>query len=86
MGSETYEVMQARLTKAFDLVCDHGDWKRPIDALVFDMDLDAVGLTVEDVREAVIHFTATVPVVRHPSFACWRFTAIGYRAGPAGDH
>ncbi len=87
MAKETYEQMQARLTKAFDLVCNKEDWRAEIQTFVSDPVLAAAGVSIEEVREAVIHFTATVP-----SFSrFWEgeggywVTAIGYRNGPAGS-
>lgn len=53
------------------------DWKAPIDAFIPE------GTSVDAVRDAVIHFTATVPTFTKLSFG-WHVQAQGYRAGPAG--
>jgi hypothetical protein len=61
----------------FRLVADKHDWKAPIDAFVpATIDLDAV-------RDAVVHFTATMPDFTLTRDG-WRVQAAGYRRGPAG--
>ena len=102
----------AKLARAFDLISPapnpelcalygltgvRGDWKDPIWALVMDAELVAADVTIADVEEAIIHYTATVPrVSREVIKGTLRVTYVdglpgymvqadGYRAGPAGD-
>jgi hypothetical protein len=70
-------------------------WRDRIATLVPQERLDAAGVTIDDVRESVIHFTATEPTItahtigqvgiRHyhgrPGYLV---LAEGYRRGPAG--
>jgi len=80
MKTYTQEELQAAFTK----VQDKEHWKNPINAVV-----DA-SENLHLIREAVIHFTATVPtfdilkVTEEGTKVAVR--AIGYQAGPAGDH
>jgi hypothetical protein len=79
--------------RAFEMV-DPGkrglDWRSPINAFVTVAELEAAGLGIEDVKEAVAFFTATeATATRHDlrnvwGPDCWHVTALGYRAGPAG--
>jgi hypothetical protein len=63
----------------FAKVANPKDWKAPIDGYVpAKADLDAV-------TDAVVHFTGTVPTFTMTRFG-WKVEAIGYRAGPCGDH
>lgn len=81
------------LAAAFDLVADAKDWRAPIRAFVTAAQLDESGLTLNNVIEAVTHYTATGARV-HPIAKGERHelgegpgyvvTAKGYRAGPAG--
>lgn len=83
---ERLNAYRGRLEKAFALVSDPHDWKAPIRAVVLVEDLDAAGLTVDDVTESVAFYTATdasVTVLVKPTGAVY-VTALGYRAGPAG--
>ena len=102
----------AKLARAFDLISpapnpelcalygltgSRGDWKDPIFALVTDDELTAAEVTISDVEEAIIHYTATVPRVTRERIkgtlrisyvdGCsgYMVQAEGYRAGPAGD-
>ncbi len=74
---------QEQLVAAFDKVADKKHWKNPVDAVI-----DA-SENLHLIREAVIHFTATVPtfdilkVTEEGTKVAVR--AIGYYAGPAGD-
>lgn len=73
-------------------------WKDPIGALVTDDDLAQASVTIDHVREAVVYFTATVPVITREAIGGtslvhhlqprpgWFVRATGYRRGPAGDH
>lgn len=73
-------------------------WKDAICALVTDEDMVVAGVTIEQVRDAVVFYTATVPRIDRHQIAGtpWaRFEtpkpgylvrADGYRMGPAGDH
>lgn len=72
-------------------------WKDRIGALVTDEDLAAADVTIDDVREAVEHFTATEAQVTRAQIEgrAWvhflearpgyMVQAVGYNAGPAGD-
>jgi hypothetical protein len=104
---------QDKLGTAFDLVTPapnaavmalygvkslRGDWKDRIHAIVTDDDLAAAGVTIADVEEAVIHYTATIARVTRERIKGttlvtyldvvpgYLVMADGYRAGPAGDH
>jgi hypothetical protein len=59
-------------------------WKDAIDAHVDPDRLAYTGLSLADVREAVIHFTGTVPTVRETATG-YHVRAVGYRNGPCGD-
>jgi len=83
--TESYDAMQARLTRAFNLVKPATHWKDRIDAVVDTATLVAIGSDMSELREAVIHFTATTPTMRHIAGGLIRVEADGYRAGPAGD-
>jgi hypothetical protein len=83
--ANNYDVEQAELTAAFDLVEPSTHWKDPIDAVV------PATADLELIQEAVIHFTATTPTFTRcpsgdPTDCRIRVQADGYRAGPAGDH
>lgn len=109
---EGYEAMQKRLTGLFDAVLQPGQhWKDPINATLsagafeglvgfLPAKAELVGFNTEAaegaLREAIVHFTATVPtftylragkvVARGQMYDAVRVNAKGYRAGPAGDH
>jgi hypothetical protein len=85
MAAETYEAMQARLTKVFEMVEAKTHWKDPIDRTMDAAMFEAAGGEAA-FREAVTHFTATVPKFTYYPEGVVRVTAKGYRAGPAGDH
>ena len=70
---------QENLKKAFNKVCNPDDWKAPINAVILKKDLELT-------REAIIHFTATVPRVNEINATHAQVIASGYRMGPAGDH
>ena len=76
---------QAELLKfAFNQICCQADWKAPIDAVV-PWDLANV------YGKAIAHMTGTEPIYGAQHFddrgaVVVRITAIGYRAGPCGDH
>lgn len=81
------------LSKAFDLIDPSKlnprpgvSWRDPIHAYVTARTLAHYGVTLDDVREAVVHFTATEATVTEPGTDIYLITAAGYRAGPAGDH
>ena len=79
-----YDELQTKMTKAFALVQPKTHWKDPIDTFVSDVALGAIG--VDAIREAVIHFTGTVPsITRSPSDQGYYVRALGYRTGPCGD-
>lgn len=83
-GVERIDPDQDKLRAAFDLVADPVDWKGPIDAVVTDDELEAFDLTADDVRDAVVHYTAVVPYVQKARNGLL-VRCIGYRQGPAGD-
>ena len=78
---------QTQLDHAFEAVANPSDWRAPIDITLDVMGaLEAAGGWAV-VREAIQHFTATVPTIVYGLGArSARIRAIGYRAGPAGDH
>lgn len=67
----------------FNLVCDLKDWRAPIDAVV-DLPSEEPAAFLNNLREAVIHYTATVPDFQGLPEGKVRVTATGYRNGPAG--
>lgn len=79
-------------------IAERFTWRERIAATVLEEDLDAAGLTLADVIEAVEFFTATSPTVEEANVAseAWvsfitprrgfLILADGYRLGPAGDH
>lgn len=74
-----YDRTHAELLRAFDLVADPDDWRAPIRAFCRAADVKAV-------QEAVTYFTATTATaVLIPFVGQFYITAVGYRAGPAGD-
>lgn len=75
-----------KLRQAFDLVAPKPDWKAPIDTFITDAQLAEAGVDLEAVREAVIHYTATVPTFSRVGFSPngVKVEAAGYHAGPAG--
>ena len=69
---------QDQLSDAFDLVAPKTHWKDPINAVV---KADAVLVVVAAIR----HFTGTDATISlYGAHAL--VTAMGYRAGPCGDH
>jgi len=70
---------QEQLDRAFDMVIPSTHWKDKINAVIsqpFDQNL---------IKEAVIHFTATVPTFTELKNGTVRVKALGYWNGPAGD-
>ena len=90
MGTvDDYTTHQQRMATAFNLVANETDWKQPIAALVSDKMLRTSGLSIENVAEAVMYFTATIAKVTAAGTSDgsgYFVTAVGYRDGPAGDH
>lgn len=75
---------EKEMHKAFDAIAPE-DWKAPITIELTTDEMDAIG-GWHTIREAIIHYTATTPVINmRPNFTN-HITADGYRAGPAGDH
>lgn len=76
-GEYTYE----QLEKAFDKVADPGDWKAPIYKRIMRSEVAITFAAVE-------FFTATMLIVTQdiPGRPDVTVQAMGYRAGPAGDH
>ena len=83
---DSYEKLNARMSKAFKIVSNPKDWKAPIDKVV---NLKEVEVDLPSILESIEFFTATV--------ANWtsswkgdenlvRIRAAGYRNGPAGDY
>lgn len=64
----------------FRLVQPASHWKDRIDAVL------PSGISLDQVRDAVVHFTGTVPSFTDLGNGTTRVTAAGYRAGPCGDH
>jgi hypothetical protein len=85
------EVNVERLKACFDLVKNADDWKAPISKSVSRVDLAVAGIGGTDeqvratIRDAVVHFTATVPYTADCGEDVY-VHSIGYRNGPAGDH
>jgi hypothetical protein len=88
---ETSNIRGDRLGRAFALVCPkawgRADWKEEIRAVLSDADLTAMGVTLADVSESVMHYTATALSIRETSTLkgerAYVVTAKGYRRGPA---
>lgn len=82
---------QNYMQKAFALVCPSawgkGDWEGAVSAVLTNADLAAVGVTLQDVVEAVLFMTATEATVRRSQMLngelAYIIQAAGYRAGPA---
>lgn len=80
--------LQPQREAIFKTVAASTHWKDPIDTVV------SVGESLDAIRDAIIHFTGTAPTFTPVSVSepnCTRLTgyrvqAIGYRAGPCGDH
>lgn len=68
---------EQRLSDCFDAVANPDDWRAPIDAIVEAVDLN-------DTIQAVIHYTASTPIIVDDGPGKYRLYAQGYRAGPAG--
>jgi hypothetical protein len=69
------------------------DWKDRIDfsgkTTTIAKVLKHFGVTLEEVLESIVYMTATMPKVTRRPLAdgeLLSITAMGYRAGPAGDH
>ncbi len=67
----------ARLQECFDNVAPADDWRGAINAIVPALD-------VLDTVKAIIHYTATAPIIVEHGPGTFRVVAAGYRAGPAG--
>jgi hypothetical protein len=76
--SEKINYTQEQLEQAFRKVQNSIYWKNPIDSFCFVNEMDVT-------REAIIHFTATVPNFRPMGNNLMRVSAKGYHLGPAGD-
>lgn len=74
---------QRQMEKAFSAVQPKTHWKDRIDATLTDAEASEAG-GLDTIREAIIHFTATVPTITR-GCGNFRFQADGYWAGPAGD-
>jgi hypothetical protein len=84
MTTETWIAEQNRLQpmreELFRLVANPVDWKAPIDTLV-PTKTDLAMLV-----DAIEFFTATKPIITYAGLDGFHVVAVGYRAGPAGDH
>ena len=89
---EGHTAEQAHMHRAFALVCPShwnvsGDWKDEVRAVITDADLEAVGVTLQDVAKSVSFFTATEsytqPLQTLKGETVYVVRAKGYRAGPA---
>lgn len=65
---------QSALARAFRMVEDHQNWKNPIDALV------GLGSDEQLIRDAVIHFTGSVPEIKRIRGGAIQVRAAGYYA------
>lgn len=65
---------QSELSKAFELVAPKENWKNPIDSLV------ETGADAELIRDAVVHFTGSVPNIITARSGRMRVQAAGYYA------
>ncbi len=67
------------LRLAFGAVCNPLDWKAPVDAIVpFE--------SASMYYDAIVFVTGTTPKSERVADGNMRLMAIGYRAGPCGDH
>jgi hypothetical protein len=67
------------LRLAFNAVCNPNDWKAPVDAIV---PFEAASMYYD----AIVFVTGTTPKSERTVDGNMRLMAIGYRAGPCGDH
>jgi len=77
-----------KMESAFALVTPNlrgAHWKDAVEATVSASQLEEAGVSLEDVEQSVIFFTATVPTLDEVEEGLWSVTADGYRMGPAGD-
>lgn len=83
-----------QLRKAFDIVALPNipgvcDWRDPINWVASESAMDAltssIGITLDDIVEAIQFYTATIPVVTRIG-GMISIKADGYRRGPAGDN
>jgi len=79
------EYTQKQLQVAFEMVQNENDWKAPIRKKIHVI---SPNLTIQCniIREAIIHFTSTVPTFTTLEGGGILVTATGYRDGPCGDH
>lgn len=76
---------QSRLKMVFELVANPADWKARINATIPTAKLVELGVTFEEIEDAIAHFTGTLPFVQSVAGVTYA-KAKGYRMGPAGDH
>jgi aminopeptidase-like protein len=74
---------EQHLRKSFDMVKSHVHWKEPIDAKVSLDEISRYRITIEDIKEAIEYYTATVPEVETIGRTL-KVKAKGYRLGPMG--
>ena len=72
-----------KLKKAFDLVAPKDNWKFPINVVVDDGTLEAQGLTLDDIAEAVPFFTGSVARITPVTYGCPKGTT-GYQIKARG--
>lgn len=80
---ESFGQLTVRLRPAFDAVTDPKDWRGPIDCVLSPERLEALGGQTT-IREAIVHYTSTLPRFELRSDGALRVIADGYRNGPAG--
>jgi hypothetical protein len=72
-----------QLSAAFDKVHDPCDWKAPIRTIISVSDPSELAAIIV----AIVFFTGTWPTCTNTNGAGgYHIEAIGYRAGPCGDH
>jgi hypothetical protein len=74
---------EKHLRKSFDMVKSSVHWKEPIDSKVSLDEMSRYRVTIEDIKEAVEYYTATIPEVEIIG-RLLKVKAKGYRLGPMG--
>jgi hypothetical protein len=70
---------QIKYQPLFELVEDKTNWKNPINSLLDPMDLVELGATKDDLSQAVIFYTGSVPTIKRVG-SKYRVVAAGYYA------
>jgi hypothetical protein len=71
--------LQPQREALFALVRDPDDWKAPIEAFI----KYAWNIPVEDMDDAIVHFTGVENTIVHDTFG-YTIKSVGYRNGPCG--